>query len=232
MSASAASIRIRDNLARVRDRIDAACRRSGRDPIGVTLVAVTKYAEDADVRTLIDLGVRDLGESRAVEGSARAARFGGDVRWHFIGHLQTNKAAKVAATFHAVHSLDRLELADDLEKRCAARNRILPAFVQVNVSGEATKGGFRPDDAPEAVAAVRAKPHLDVGGLMTMAPEGDPESARPIFRRLRELAVLCGVDGLSMGMTGDFEVAIEEGARTFAWGRPSRAPPTGYSETS
>ncbi|HKS17140.1 MAG TPA: YggS family pyridoxal phosphate-dependent enzyme [Planctomycetota bacterium] len=210
MSASAASIR--DNLDRVRDRIAAACVRSGRDPKDVTLVAVTKYAEDAGVRALIDLGHQDLGESRAVEGSARAARFGGDVRWHFIGRLQTNKAAKVAGAFQFIHSLDRPELADDLEKKCAARNRILPAFVQVNVSGEPTKAGFRPDDVPAAVAAAQARPHLNVVGLMTMAPEGDPEAARPVFRRLRELAVRCGVTGLSMGMTGDFEVAIEEGA--------------------
>jgi hypothetical protein len=210
---SSAVARLRENLARVRDRIDAACRRSGRDPAGVTLVAVTKSAGDADVEALLDLGVRDLGESRAVEGSARAARFGGDVRWHFIGHLQTNKAAKVAAAFHVLHSLDRPALAEEFEKKCAARNRTRPVFVQVNVSGEASKGGFRPEEAAAAVAGVRAdRPHLEVAGLMTMAPAGEPEEARPYFRRLRELAAACGVPGLSMGMTGDFEVAVEEGA--------------------
>jgi len=210
---SSAVARLRENLARVRDRIDAACRRSGRDPAGVTLVAVTKSAGDAEVEALLDLGVRDLGESRAVEGSARAARFGGAARWHFIGHLQTNKAARVAAAFHVLHSLDRAALAEDLEKKCAARNRTLPAFVQVNVSGEASKGGFRPEEVAAAVAGLRAdRPHLEVAGLMTMAPAGEPESARPYFRRLRELAAACGVPGLSMGMTSDFEVAVEEGA--------------------
>jgi pyridoxal phosphate enzyme (YggS family) len=210
---SSAVARLRENLARVRNRIDAACRRSGRDPAGVTLVAVTKSAGDADVEMLLDLGVRDFGESRAVEGSARAARFAGDARWHFIGHLQTNKSAKVAAAFHALHSLDRTALADDLEKKCAARNRTLPVFVQVNVSGEASKGGFRPEEAAAAVAGLRAdRPHLEVVGLMTMAPAGEPEEARPYFRRLRELAAACGVPGLSMGMTGDFEIAVEEGA--------------------
>lgn len=210
---SSAVARLRENLARVRDRIHAACRRSGRDPAGVTLVAVTKSAGDADVEALLDLGVRDLGESRAVEGSARALRFGGDVRWHFIGRLQTNKSAKVAAAFQVLHSLDRPALAEDLEKKCAARNRTLPAFVQVNVSGEASKGGFRPEDAAAAVAGLRSdRPHLEVAGLMTMAPAGEPEEARPYFRRLRELAAACGVPGLSMGMTGDFETAIEEGA--------------------
>lgn len=204
---------LRDNLARVRDRIDAACRRSGRDPSGVTLVAVTKSASDAEVEALLALGVRDFGENRAVEGAARAERFGDRARWHFIGHLQTNKAGRVAAAFHVLHSLDRPALAEDLEKRCAARNRHLPVLVQVNVSGEATKGGFRPEEAAAAVAAVRAnRPHLDVEGLMTMAPAGEPESARPHFRRLRELAAACGVRNLSMGMTADFDIAVEEGA--------------------
>lgn len=203
---------LRDNLARVRERIEVACARSGRKPSDVTLVAVTKYADDDQVKALLDLGVRDLGESRAVEGSARARRFGGDVRWHFIGHLQTNKAARVADAFHVLHSLDRPAIAEDLEKKCAARNKRLPVFVQINVSGEATKGGFRPEETPGLVAGLRGKAHLGVAGLMTMAPEGEPEAARPHFRRLRELASACGVAGLSMGMTGDFEIAVEEGA--------------------
>lgn len=212
MTAASAS-RLRDNLARVRDRIAAACSRAGRNPSGVTLVAVTKYAADPDVGALIDLGVRDFGESRAAEGSARAAKFGGDVRWHFIGHLQTNKAAKVVAAFQVLHSVDRPALAEDLEKRCAARHGKLPVFVQVNVSGETTKGGFPPDETGAALEDLRAnRPHLEAAGLMTMAPAGDPESARPVFRRLRELAKRHGVGGLSMGMTNDFDVAIEEGA--------------------
>jgi pyridoxal phosphate enzyme (YggS family) len=204
---------LRDNLARVRDRLDAACRRAGRDPAAVTLVAVTKYADDAAVQGLLDLGVRDLGESRAVEGAARAVRFGTGVRWHFIGHLQTNKAARVADAFSAIHSIDRDGLAETLEKRCADRNRAIPSFVQVNVSGEATKGGFRPADAASAVARLRAAcPHLPIEGLMTMAPAGPPESARPVFRELRRIAEACGLRGLSMGMSEDFEVALEEGA--------------------
>ena len=106
---------IKDNLARVRDRIHAACSRAGRASDAVTLVAVTKYADDAQVAELIRLGVRDLGESRAVEGAARAARFAGDVRWHFIGHLQTNKSNKVVDAFHVIHSIDRDSLAEDLD---------------------------------------------------------------------------------------------------------------------
>jgi len=213
MPSPTVALRVRDNLYRVRERIDAACRRAGRKPEEVTLVAVTKYAGEDEVEAILELGVRDLGESRAVEGSARAARSAPNVRWHFIGHLQTNKAKRVVETFHVVHSLDRAGLADDLEKRCAVRNRRLPVFVQVNVSGEASKGGFRPEETSAAVGEVRsAKPHLEVVGLMTMAPEGPPESARPYFRKLKDLASACGVDGLSMGMTGDFEAAIEEGA--------------------
>jgi PLP dependent protein len=197
---------IKDNLARVRDRIHAACARAGRTPAGVTLVAVTKYVDDAHVGELINLGVRDLGESRAVEGAARAATFA-TARWHFIGHLQTNKANKVIEAFQVIHSIDRDSLAHDLEKKCAARNKRLPGFIQVNVSGEATKGGYRPEEITTG-----PWPHLEILGLMTMAPAGDPESARPHFRRLRELAAACGVAKLSMGMSDDFEVAIEEGA--------------------
>ena len=214
MSASAASIRLRDNLARIRDRIAAACSRSGRDPAGVTLIAVTKYADDSEVQALIDLGVRDFGESRAVEGSARAARFGGDVRWHFIGHLQTNKTAKVLGAFRFLHSLDRLALAEDLQRRCEGRPGRFPVFLQVNVSGEATKGGFKPEDVPRTLPLISRDFHrLDPVGLMTMAPAGNPESARPHFRRLRELSESYPSPlFLSMGMSNDFEVAIEEGA--------------------
>ena len=204
---------LRENLARVRGRIDAACRRARRDPASVTLIAVTKSATDEDVAGLADLGVRDFGESRAVEGSARAGRFADVGRWHFIGHLQTNKAARVTEAFHALHSLDRPALAEDLEKKCAARNRRLPVFIQVNVSGESTKGGFSPVETGAAIDDVRsARPHLEIAGLMTMAPAGPPESARPWFRRLREIAQASGVAGLSMGMSDDFEVAVEEGA--------------------
>ncbi|HTF57808.1 MAG TPA: YggS family pyridoxal phosphate-dependent enzyme [Planctomycetota bacterium] len=207
------ALRVRENLLRVRERIEAACRRAKRQPGEITLVAVTKSASPGEVEAILELGVRDLGESRAIEGSARAAQFGPDVRWHFIGHLQTNKAKRVVEAFQVVHSVDRAGLVDELERRAAGRNRRLPMFVQVNVSGEATKGGFRPEETAAAVGQPRsAKPHLDVVGLMTMAPEGPPESARPHFRKLRELAAACGLSGLSMGMTGDFEVAIEEGA--------------------
>ena len=204
---------LRDNLARVRDRISAACRRSGRDPSGVTLVAVTKSAGDSDVEALLSLGVRDLGESRAAQGAARALRFADGIRWHFIGHLQTNKSAKVVGAFHVLHSMDRPALAEDLDKRCAGRPDPLPVFVQVNVSGEPTKGGFAPETTRDALMRIReGQRRLQVIGLMTMAPAGPPESARPHFRRLRELARECGAEGLSMGMSDDFEVAIEEGA--------------------
>jgi hypothetical protein len=204
---------LRENLRRVRDRIEGACRRAGRRSEEVTLVAVTKSADDPAIEALIALGVRDLGENRAVEGAARAARLGEGVRWHFIGRLQTNKAKHVVERFHALHSLDRPDLAAELEKRCAARNRKLPIFVQVNVSGETSKAGYPPERVVEEVAAIRAShPYLEVVGLMTMPPAGEAESVRPHFRQLKELAAACGVKGLSMGMSGDFEAAIEEGA--------------------
>lgn len=205
--------RLRANLEGVRSRIEAACRRVGRNPSDVTLVAVTKTVPVPVIEALLELGHRDAAENRPVEGAARAAQVRGTARWHFVGHLQTNKARKVLERFEVLHSLDRDGLALELEKRLAVEGRRIAAFVQINVSGEGTKGGFPAGEAREAVARIRDRcPHLQVLGLMTMAPEGDPEAARPHFRRLRELAAEAGVSGLSMGMSGDFEAAVEEGA--------------------
>ncbi len=202
--------RLKSNLDGVRRRIEAACRRSGRDPSGVTLVVVTKSVPAGLIASLADFGVSELGENRALEGLERVGGLAG-FRRHMIGHLQTNKVKKALEWADVLHSLDRPSLAAEL----ARHNRKVPVFVQLNVSGESAKGGFRPDEAAAAVAEARRV--LDVVGLMTMAPEGGP--ARPHFRRLRELAGLCGLAGLSMGMTEDFEEAVEEGATTVRIGR-------------
>ena len=195
--------RLRSNLEGVRARIAAACARSGRNPSSVTLVVVTKSVPKELIPRLSDLGVTDIGENRPVEALERVGGLGG-FRRHMIGHLQTNKVAKALQWADAIHSVDRASLVRELTKS----NKKLPVFVQINVSGEASKGGFPPEEAEAAVAD--AKKSLDVVGLMTMAPEG--VDARPHFRRLRELAGRMGLAGLSMGMTQDFETAVEEGA--------------------
>lgn len=196
------------SIAAVRERIAEACRRAGRDPSDVRLVAVTKYLPVEELDGLAACGITDVGEHRVLETLERRARTGASYRWHMIGHIQTNKVKKLLDWADVVHSVDRIELAVALEKELAKRGRTIPAYVQMNVSGEDSKGGFREDDAVRAVRA--AAPHLQILGLMTMAPEG--ADARPHFRRLRELAERAGVRGLSMGMSQDFEVAIEEGA--------------------
>ena len=196
-------LRLRSNLESVRARIAAACGRARRDPASVTLVVVTKSIPKELIPRLAEFGVTDIGENRAVEGADRVAGLGG-FRRHMIGHLQTNKAAKALQWADAIHSMDRPSLAREL----ARHQRRVPVFVQVNVSGEVTKGGYSPQEVEAAVAETRRS--LEVVGLMTMAPEG--ADARPHFRRLRELAGRAGLEKLSMGMTQDFEVGVEEGA--------------------
>ena len=195
--------RLRSNVDGIRSRIAAACGRAGRDPSGVTLIVVTKSVPAELIPRLADLGVRDVGENRPVEALERIGGLSG-FRRHMIGHLQTNKIGKALAWADVVHSVDRPSLLAALAKQ----SRKVPVFVQVNVSGEASKGGYGPEDVEAAVAEARRS--LEVLGLMTMAPEG--VDARPHFRRLRELAARSGLAGLSMGMSQDFEVGVEEGA--------------------
>ncbi len=195
--------RLRRNVEEVRRRIAEACARAGRDPGSVTLVVVTKTAPVEAIPGLASLGVEDIGENRPIEGLDRVGRLV-QFRRHMIGHVQTNKLKKVLEWADVLHSVDRPKLIEELERQ-PKRPSI---YVQVNVSGEAAKGGFRPEEAEAAVG--RARRSLDVLGLMTMAPEG--AEARPFFRKLRELAGRCGLSRLSMGMTQDFEAAVEEGA--------------------
>ena len=195
--------RFRSNLEGVRSRIEAACRRAGRDPAGVTLVAVTKTIPGELIPGLAEAGIREIGENRPVEGLARVGALRG-FRRHMIGHLQTNKVRKALEWADVLHSVDREGLVEALEKAQAR----LPVFLQANVSGEASKGGFAPSELPAALA--RARRSLDVRGLMTMAPEG--ADARPVFRALKRLAEESGLRELSMGMSQDFEAGVEEGA--------------------
>jgi pyridoxal phosphate enzyme (YggS family) len=195
--------RLRSNLDGVRRRIAEACVRVRRDPATVTLIVVTKSAPAEILPRLAEFGVTDIGENRPVEALERVGKLTG-YRRHMIGHLQTNKVAKVLAWAELIHSVDRDSVAAELRRH----PKRIPVFVQINVSGETSKGGYGPAEAEAAVARVRDG--LDVVGLMTMAPEG--VDARPHFRALRELAGRVGLGQLSMGMTQDFEVAVEEGA--------------------
>ncbi len=174
-------------------------------------VAVTKSLPEASLDPLAALGITDIGENRAVEARARRNKTHASFVWHMIGHLQTNKVKKMLDWADVLHSVDRPALVEELEKHLTVGNRRLPCYVQVNASGEPSKGGYRPEETESAVADIRSRtPHLDVLGLMTMAPEGG--DSRGCFRRLRELAGRCGLKGLSMGMSQDFEWAVEEGA--------------------
>ena len=195
--------RLEANLQDVRGRIAAACARAKRDPASVTLIAVTKTVDRELIPRLADFGVTDIGENRPVEGLDRVGALAG-FRRHMIGNLQTNKLGKALQWADVIHSVDRASLVRELAKS----NKRLPIFVQINVSGEASKGGYRPEEAEGAVAEARRS--QEVLGLMTMAPEG--ADARPHFRRLRELAARIGLQNLSMGMSQDYEVAVEEGA--------------------
>lgn len=220
---------IRKNLDSVRVRIAAAAHRAGRPPESVRLVAVTKTVGTDEVRALYDLGVRDFGENR-VQEALRKVEACRDLSadWHLIGRLQTNKINKALGPFRLIHSLDSLHLAEALDRRAGIRRAPsdgapapVDVLLEVNVSGEASKGGFAPEQLRPALRALAPLRGLRVLGLMTMAPlVEDPEQTRPVFRQLRHLRDTLGPDSppnvalrhLSMGMTQDFEVAIEEGA--------------------
>ena len=209
------------NYQNVLDRIAQACARAGRLPAEVTLVAVTKTAEPAWIESLVKLGARDLGESRPQQLVERAAQVSGPVRWHLIGHLQRNKVRQVLPAAQWMHSIDSarlLERVDDVAGELRLRPRLL---LEVNVSGEGSKGGFAPDEIAAAWPTILARRHVKLEGLMTMAPLAeDADIARRVFRGLRELRDrLRNVspenvprNELSMGMSQDFEVAVEEGA--------------------
>lgn len=206
-------------LAAVQARIARAAEAAGRDPRSVALLAVTKTWPAEVVRVAYDLGLRDFGENYAGElaEKAEALRHLDGLRWHFIGHLQRNKARGVAAVAYAVQSVDSVRLAEALGARAAEQGRLLEAWVQVNVGGEAQKSGCAPDEAAAVVDAVASQPGLRLAGLMTVPPHtDDPAGAAPYFAALLALREALGgaarLPGLSMGMTHDLEVAVAAGA--------------------
>jgi PLP dependent protein len=216
---------IAENVAKVRERIATAARRAKRTPEEITLMAVSKTVEPERIREAYAADVRVFGENRVQEFEEKAGALAalGGCEWHLVGHLQSNKAGKAAELFDGVESLDSLRLAEKLNAAAAELNRKLKILIEVNVGGEAAKSGVAPD-SPELQGILRAAPQLyalQISGLMAIPPfTDDPEGARPYFRQLRELRdqiarrklpqVQMAV--LSMGMTHDFEVAIEEGA--------------------
>jgi len=209
-------------LADVRARIDAAARGAGRDPSSIRLVAVSKTFPIAAVREACAAGHRDFGENRVQEALDKIAESPDlDLRWHLLGHLQTNKARKAAPAFAMIQSLDSVELLRKLDAAAAESGRSPELLVQVDLAGEATKYGARPDEVPPIFEAASRCTAARVVGVMTLPPVPDtPEDARPWFRRLQELRQQWLAGGVppamlrdvSMGMSGDFEVAVQEGA--------------------
>jgi pyridoxal phosphate enzyme (YggS family) len=225
---SAESAALAARLASLRARIASAATRAGRDPAAVRVIGASKRQPASRVAAAARAGLRDLGENYVQEASAKMAEVqeilgpeaAGELRWHGIGHVQRNKAREAVATFACIHTVDSPRLASELEKHAATAGRVMPVLVQVNVSREPQKSGVAEEDLPALLTAIGAHPHLEAIGLMTMpAPAEDPEAARPAFARLRALRdELRDAPGgarlveLSMGMSHDFEVAVEEGA--------------------
>lgn len=215
---------VQRNVSHVRDQVEQACRRAGRVPSEVTLIGVTKTHGVEAVASAWEAAVSEFGENRAQEGCAKARDLvdrGIRPRWHFLGHLQTNKVRQVVRHFTVLRSLDSERLLGAIEREVASLGlEPLDAFIEVNIAGEASKEGLRPGDVSALVASARASKHVNLRGLMTIAPRvADPEDVRAVFRELRELAHSMDLHQLSMGMTEDFEVAIEEGATHVRIGR-------------
>jgi pyridoxal phosphate enzyme (YggS family) len=202
---------VRDNCMRVLDRIQRAAARAGRDPDTVRLIAVTKTVSIEDIREAIACGIRHIGESKLQEAIPKHESLSDlPVTWHFIGHLQTNKAKKVVEVFDWVQSVDRIELAEKLSSAVA---HPLPVLIEVKLHDEPSKSGTAVGSLDRLVPLIRSQPNLDLRGLMAVPPYfEDAEKARPYFRSLRELAAKFGLPEVSMGMSHDFEIAIEEGA--------------------
>ncbi len=203
----------------IRQRIRAACDRCDREPNSVTLLAVTKGQPPEMVQAAADLGLMLFGESKVQEAKAKFPLCPGRLRWHFIGHLQSNKCRDAVESFEMIQSVDSLPLAQEISKRAGQAARTLPVLLEVNVADEASKFGYPPERLLAELKEIGALPRIEIHGLMAVPPwSAEPEASRPHFRRLRELKLGCEhilgipLPHLSMGMSGDFEVAIEEGA--------------------
>jgi PLP dependent protein len=228
-----------ENLTAIQKRITDACARSNRDPASVMLLAVSKGVPPEMVSEAVHAGQVYFGENKVQEAKAKIPQSSGRARWHMIGHLQSNKCRDAIQFFEMIQSVDSLALAEELNKWADKIGKTMPILLEVNAAGEATKFGFKPEAVLEELEAINALPKLELHGLMTIAPwTPEPEKVRPAFARLRNLKAECEqhlgapLPHLSMGMSGDFEVAIEEGATIVRIGtalfgaRPKRIPPT------
>ncbi len=211
---------IEQNLRELERRIARAAQRSGWSPAEITIVAVTKEVEVEAIEAALKAGIRHIGENRVQEARGKMERLSTlELRpiWHMVGHLQTNKVKTAVDIFDIIHSIDSVRLAQAVSQRAQST---IPVLLQVNVSGEGTKSGFSVAELSQAVGEIARLPWLEVKGLMTIAPMvADAEEVRPIFRKLRQLRDELGLEHLSMGMTDDFEVAVEEGATMVRIGR-------------
>jgi hypothetical protein len=213
---------LKARLESIHERIAAACRRAGRDPAEVTLIAVSKTVAPGLIREAIECGVRVLGENRVQEAAAKITEINQqDVQWHLIGHLQSNKTRRAVELFDAIHSIDSLKLAERLDQIAGEFGKRIPIFLEVNLGEEESKSGISPKELFPLIEGTGKLAHLELMGLMAVPPfPDDPEEVRPFFGQLRELrdeARRSGIAGdgfteLSMGMSNDFEVALEEGA--------------------
>ena len=212
---------IKQNLDEVLKNIRSACNRSGRDPEEVTLIAVSKTKPVSMIQEVYDAGIHVFGENKPQELKEKVPQLPDDACWHMIGHLQRNKIKYIIDKACMIHSVDSLRLADAIDEEAAKHGIVMPVLVEVNIAGEESKFGITPDEAEDFIRKISLLPHIHVEGLMTIAPFTDnAEENRIYFRRLRKLYVdiksknIDNVDmrHLSMGMTGDYEIAVEEGA--------------------
>ena len=210
-----------ENYRAIEEKVEKACLRAGRKREDVTLIAVSKTKPVSMIHELLPLGVRDFGENKVQELTEKEELLPKDIRWHMIGHLQRNKVKYVVGKACMIHSVDSLRLAEEISKEALKKQISVPILVEVNVAGEESKFGVSVQEAPFLVEQICRLPGIEVKGLMTIAPYvEDPEENRIVFRNLRKLSVDIGgknfdtvtMEILSMGMTGDYEVAIEEGA--------------------
>lgn len=212
---------ISENLEQVKKNIEEACKKAGRSPDEVTLIAVSKTKPVALLQEAYDAGARCFGENKVQEIVDKYPQLPSDIRWHMIGHLQRNKVKYIVDKVEMIHSVDSLRLAETIEQEASKHGVKVPVLLEVNVAGEETKFGLRPDEVLPLIKAVSEFPHIKIQGLMTIAPYvEDPEENREIFRQLKKLSVDIEAKNinnvtmsvLSMGMTGDYQVAVQEGA--------------------
>lgn len=212
---------LKENLAEVQSRVEQACKRAGRDVAEVTLIAVSKTKPVTDLQEIYNAGVRDFGENKVQEMCDKMEKMPKDINWHMIGHLQRNKVKYIVGNVALIHSVDSYRLAEEINIQAKKKGIVVPILVEVNIADETTKFGVSKEDAMELVRQIASLDALSIKGLMTIAPYVvEPEENRAYFRKIKELSVdidnqnidNVSMDILSMGMTGDFEVAIEEGA--------------------